>query len=265
MRVAPRRPAPQRGGPRLPHAWRKPATALLLCLLLVGACARLPAEEARATPAASVAAWGFASLSAHGLPLGSAVAVAPDRLLTSAHLLPEGVDRLWARRGDGLARAEAVVLARSAAMDLAVLAVPPGLFEPVPLGPAPPHLGERLWALGSPAAGQAMAVGTVTMPAVVMPGRGQGFVARIGALMGYSGGPALDEQGRLRGLVTALPGGGGAVALAALTGMDLDGMARGSAGREVFFLSIAEAMAESERIAPAGRIPFTSFGTRQQP
>ena len=86
-----------------------------------------------------------------------------------------------------------------------------------------------------------------------MPGRGPGFTARIGALMGYSGGPALDEAGHLRGLVTALPGGAGATVLAALTGVDLAGMASGTTGREIFFLSIAAAMAESERIAPSGR------------
>ena len=253
MRVAPLRPVTRR------YAW-----PLLCCLALATACARLPAEEARATPAARVATTGFAALSAHGLPLGSAVAVAPGRLLTSAHLLPEGVDRVSARRGDGLAPVEAVVLARSAAMDLAVLSVPPGIFAPVPVG-APPPIGDRVWALGAPNAGPAMAAGVVTMPLVAMPGRGQGFVARIGALMGYSGGPALDAEGRLLGLVTALPGGGGAVLLASLTGIDLDGIARGSSGREVFFLSIAEAMIESERIAPSGPVFSPSFGTRAQP
>jgi len=224
-----------------------------LCLPLM-ACARLPAEEARATPAAAVAAWGFAALSSHGAPLGSAVAVAPGRLLTSAHLLPAGVEVVEARRGDGIGRAQARVLARSEAMDLAVLAVPLGLFQPVPVEQGAVVAGQRLWALGSPSAGAAMAVGVVTRPAAVMPGRGPGFTARIGALMGYSGGPALDEAGHLRGLVTALPGGGGATALAALTGLDLDGLARGSDGREVFFLSIAAALAESERIAPSGRL-----------
>ncbi len=227
---------------------------LLLGLFSLGACARLPAEEARATPAAAVAAWGFAALSSHGAPLGSAVAVAPGRLLTSAHLLPEGVAVVEARRGDGQGRAEARVLARSVAMDLAVLAVPPGVFEPVPVVREAPALGQRLWALGAPSAGPAMAVGVVTRPAAVMAGRGEGFTARIAALMGYSGGPALDEDGHLRGLVTALPGQGGATVLAALTGMDLDGLARGVAGREVFFLSIAAALAESERIAPSARL-----------
>lgn len=257
------------------RAWSKPRLAnrpalrplalLALSLVMTVSCARLPGEEARATPVASIAAWGFAALSAHGAPLGSAVAVAPDRLLTSAHLLPEGLDRVRARRGDGMALVEAVVLARSGMMDLAVLAVPPGTFEPVSPHGAPLRPGERIWALGSPSAGPAMAVGAVTVPTVAMQGRGQGFIARIGALMGYSGGPALDGEGRLRGLVTALPGGGGAAVLASLTGMDLDGIARGSAGREVFFLSIAEALAESERIAPSAGDSSPSFGTPAQP
>ncbi|WP_203074106.1 S1 family peptidase [Falsiroseomonas ponticola] len=243
-----------RVAPLLRMAWLAPRLApwLALGLLLsLAGCARLPAEEARATPAAAVAAWGFAALSSHGAPLGSAVAVAPGRLLTSAHLLPAGVTVVEARRGDGVGRAEARVLARSVAMDLAVLAVPVGVFEPVPVAPRGPEAGDRLWALGAPSAGPAMAVGVVTRPAAVMPGRGEGFTARIGALMGYSGGPALDQAGRLHGLVTALPGAGGATVLAALTGMDLDGIARGPAGREVFFLSIEAAMRESERIAPS--------------
>lgn len=223
-------------------------------LLALGACARLPAEEARPTPAAAVAASGFAALSSHGAPLGSAVAVAPGRLLTSAHLLPEGVEVVEALRGDGARRATARVLARSTVMDLAVLAVPSGIFEPVVARVDTPALGQRLWALGAPSAGPALAVGLVTLPSAVMEGRGPGFTARIGALMGYSGGPALDEAGHLRGLVTALPGRGGATALAALTGMDLDGIARGVTGREVFFLSIAAALAESERIAPSAQV-----------
>ena len=227
------------------------AAGVCLALLLLGGCARLPAEEARATPAAAAAAWGFAALSAHGAPLGAAVAVAPGRLLTSAHLLPAGIERLQARRGDGQAVVEAVVLARSVAIDLAVLAVPPGSFEPVPIHTAPLLAGERLWALGAPSAGAALAIGRVERPAVQMLGRGPGFIARIAALMGYSGGPALDGQGRLRGLVTALPEPGAAPLLAMLTGMDLDGIARAQTGREVFFLSIAAATAESERIAPS--------------
>ena len=231
---------------------RLPVPALLLALLLplLGACARLPAEEARGSPAGTVAAQGFALLSLDGVPLGSAVAAAPGLLLTSAHVVPAGVDHLAFTRGDGAARGQAWLAARSERMDLALLAVPPGLFAPVPLAAAPPEAGQRLWAVGAPAAGPALAEGAVLRPTTWLPGHGPGFTARLPALLGYSGGPAVDAQGRLVGLVTAVPQPGAAPLLAALSGVDLDGLARGAAGREVFLLGAAEAMAEARRLLP---------------
>ncbi|NKC32442.1 S1 family peptidase [Falsiroseomonas selenitidurans] len=224
-----------------------------LPLLLAGACARLPgAELAGELPAGRATLAGFAALSAMGLPLGSAVAVAPGRLLTNAHILPEGTEAVLARRGDGAGGAMARLLARSPALDLAVLAVPPGLFRPLPCRSAPLATGEAVWALGAPALGPALAQGRVARPAALLAGRGPGFTARIAALAGYSGGPLLDAAGRLGGLVTALVDPGPALLLAALTGLDLDGIARLRDPREVFVLSIAAAMAESGRIAPMG-------------
>jgi S1-C subfamily serine protease len=227
---------------------RSPLLVALLAALLLGACARLPAGEAHGTPAATVAAEGFAQLSVIGLPAGSAVAVAPDRLLTNAHVVPEGASVIGFRRGDGTLAGEARVIARSDRMDLAVLAVPPG-FRPVPVAPAP-AAGAMLWAVGAPTAGPALAAGRVLDPAMDLPGHGPGFTAQLGALAGYSGGPALDRQGRLAGIVTALPRPGLAPLLTALSGMDLDGLARGAAGREVFLLSADAAMAEARRLAP---------------
>ena len=225
------------------------AVALLLVLVLA-ACARLPGDAARATPAAEVAVSGYALLSAHGVPLGSAVAVAPDRLLTNAHVLPHGLERLRFTRGDGAAGGEAVVLGRSAVMDLAVLGIPAGIMRPVPVAAEPPVVGQRLWALGAPSAGRSVVAGVAEQPEMFLPGHGPGFSARIGALMGYSGGPVLDEQGRLRGMVTALPRAHAAPLLAALTGVDLHGLAQGEAGREVFILGIAAALHEAAQIAP---------------
>jgi S1-C subfamily serine protease len=229
------------------HPWL--LLPLLMLALGLAGCARLPGGEARATPAAA-AVTGFAAISAHGLPLGSAVAVGPGRLLTNAHILPEGVSVVQAQRGDGAAPVPARVLARSPIMDLAVLAVAPGHFHPPPVADAPVTPGEALLALGAPNAGPALARGVVRLPDVLLPGTGRGMTARLGALMGYSGGPALDHEGRLRGLVTALLRPGMAPLLAALTGLDVAGMTRDREEREVFVLSIAEAMAESERIAP---------------
>jgi len=165
-------------------------------------------------------------------------------------VLPRDVTQLRFARGDGAAGGEAVVLARSTAMDLAVLGIPPGIMTAVPVGGVAPNPGERLWALGAPSAGPSVAAGYAERPQAELPGHGPGFTARIGALMGYSGGPVLDEAGRLRGLVTALPRADAAPVLAALTGVDLHGLARGEAGREVFILAIAPALAEAARLAP---------------
>jgi hypothetical protein len=223
---------------------------MLLLLALLGACARLPVEEARGSPAEAAAARSFARLALDGVPLGSAVAVAPGLLVTSAHAIPDGAERLAFTRGDGAVRGQAVLAGRSARMDLAVLAVPAGLFTPVPIASAPPEPGQRLWAVGAPAAGPALAAGEVLRPAAWLPGHGPGFTARLPALLGYSGGPAVDGQGRLVGLVIALPQPGAAPLLAALSGVDLDGIARGRAGREVFLLGAPEAVAEARRLVP---------------
>jgi S1-C subfamily serine protease len=223
---------------------------LLFCLLvLLSGCVRLPGEAAQGTPAAAAVA-GFAAISAAGVPLGSAVAVAPGRLLTNAHILTAGVRLLQAQRGDGAPAVPALLLARSDSVDLAVLGVARGHFRPLPILDTPAIAGEALIALGAPAAGPALALGRVRQPDVLMPGTGRGLTARLGALMGYSGGPAIDAQGRLRGLVTALLRPGLTPLLAALTGLDVTGLLPARAEREVFVLSIAAAMAESERIAP---------------
>lgn len=223
----------------------------LLVLLpgLLGACARLPAEAARGTPAEAVAARGFALLSAQGMPLGSAVAIAPGLLVTNAHVIPAGTERLAFTRGDGAVRGEVLLAGRSDRMDLALLTIQPGLVEPVPLAATPPRAGQILWAAGAPAAGPAVAAGEVVRPAALLAGHGPGFTARMQALLGYSGGPAVDAGGRLVGLVTALPQPGAAPLLAALSGVDLDGLTRGPGGREVFLLSAPAAAEEARRLA----------------
>ncbi len=223
--------------------------ALILLILSLAACARMPLEEARGTPVEAVARTGFARLGLGGVPVGSAVAVAPDRLITNAHVVPENTDSLIFRRGDGGAAGEARVLARSARMDLVVLAVP-AVFEPVSLG-GPVRAGDRVWAAGAPAAGAAVSEGVVLRPRVRLAGHGPGFTARLGALLGYSGGPAVDAAGRLVGIVTALPQAGAAPLLAALTGVDVEGMT--SPGREVFLLGVGEVMREVERVSEEGR------------
>lgn len=229
----------------------------LLALPLAAGCARLPAEQARGTPAGGAAAQSFATLLPErpGAPLGSAVGVAPGLAATAAHTLGEAT-RFRLARGDGAAEAPARLLVRLPESDLALLATDPGLLAPLPLAGRPVRPGERVWAVGTPVLGPSLAAGEVALPHALLPGHGLGFTARIGALMGYSGGPVLDAEGRLLGLTSALTRPGAALALAALSGLDLDGLARGP--REVFVLgapAIAEAIAgldlRAGRPAPA--------------
>jgi S1-C subfamily serine protease len=223
----------------------------MLGALPAAACAQLPATQALGTPAAGVARESTVSLLAHGSTVGAAVAVPGadgPLLLTNAHVLHRAGRTLTARRTDGGAEAPVQVLALSDRLDLAVLRVPEGMARPVHLHGAMPERGASVWAVGPEGLGRGIAQGQVLRPRVIMVDRGPGFTARLGALMGFSGGPVLDAEGRLLGLTTALPDAGAAPLLAGLTGLDVTGLAAGDQ-REVFALSIAHAMAEVRRLA----------------
>jgi len=90
---------------------------------------------------------------------------------------------------------------------------------------------------------------------IQLRGFGPGFTARLGALMGFSGGPVVDRDGRVMGLTTALPDTGGHTVVAMMTGVDLAGFVGGEQ-RHVFILDIREAMDEARRMGalPAIRL-----------
>lgn len=229
--------------------------AITLGILLLAGCAALPAHQAEGTPAARVARDSLASLQASGVSVGAAVAVDDRHLLTNAHVLRQAGGPVTLRRADGQAEAPARLVATSPRMDLAVLRMPEGFLRPAPLAPGLPVAGEAVWALGPEGLGRALAEGRVARPYVQMRGFGPGFTAGLGALMGFSGGPVVDRAGRVMGLTTALPQPGAAPVLAAMTGLDLAGLAEG-ARRQVFILDIREAMAEAERLGiPLGAAP----------
>lgn len=229
---------------RFRRAWRALIPAGLAGL---GACAAPPAQQAQGTPAAQVAAESLVSLQANGVSVGAAVAVGGRRFVTNAHVLRQASGVLHLRRSDGGAAVEARILATSPRMDLAVLEVPEDFARPAPLARRAPLAGERVWAVGPQGLGRALAAGHVTRPRVEMQGFGSGFTAGLGALMGFSGGPVVDAQGRVLGLTTALPMPGAAPAMAMLTGFDVVGYTQGEA-RQVFALGIQAVIAEAERL-----------------
>jgi len=222
-------------------------------LFTITGCAGLPQDQAAGTPAELIARESLVSLQANGATIGAAVAVPCTAcggmvLITNAHVLRQGGRALELRRADGGEAWPASVIATSPRMDLAVLRAPPGLLQSARMAEVEPARGERLWALGPQGLGRAVAEGQVRREAVRMRSFGPGFTARMGALMGFSGGPVVDGQGRLVGLTTALANPGMAPVMAALAGFDLDGVLNG-AQREVFILAMPEIAEELERLA----------------
>lgn len=228
----------------------------LLFALVTSACASVPGPAAMNTPAERVATESYAAVLVGAPPLlgglGSAVAIDDRHVLTNAHVMRlAGVAMGSATlvRSDG-ARAPATLVGRSPSMDLAVLRMPAGFLAPAEVSRLPPVPGEPVWAAGTTTLGPGVATGTVLAPSVEIEGLGVGFVARMGALMGYSGGPVIGQNGRVLGLTTALVRPGAAPLLGMLTGADIDGLLS-SRGREVFVLGIGPALAEARRLTAA--------------
>jgi len=231
----------------------------LLALLPLPACAALPPEDTTGTPIAPLLGGGFAALRADGAGgpgavLGSAVTVAPGLVACTAHALERGADRAWLENGAAARRVR--VLARSPRMDLALLSDESASLAPAPLCGQVVEVGDRVWAAGMSGSafpapfstpGPGVVSGAVEIPDAILPRFGRGFTARMPARMGYSGGPVVGPDGRLRGLVAALPDGRGTEALAALSGMDLAGVIAGRE-RRVFILSIRPIMQEAGRL-----------------
>ena len=221
-------------------------------LVWVTGCAGLPADQAAGTPAARIASGSLFSVQANGVSVGAAVAVpctpcGGPVLVTNAHVMRQAGARFTLRPAVGGEPQDGSLLAYSPRIDLAVLRLPAGA-EPAAPRAAPAH-GAPVWAVGPEGLGRAVAQGTVLRPALRMRDFGTGFTTRLGALMGFSGGPVVDREGRLLGLTTALTQPGAAVAVASLTGIDLDGFLHGDE-REVFVLSIDAIVAELTRMAP---------------
>lgn len=251
---------------RRPRRGLPGAAVLLLSAAAAAACTMPdtlpPARVALGTPAAAVAARSFAAVldTEGGAPLGAAVAVAPGRAVTNAHVvrtaLGRGSGEVRLQRGDGVGEVPARVLGLSPRMDLALLAVPAGFLAPAEAAAAEPARGEPVWAIGPHRLGRALASGPVLGPSgaeqeALGVAPGEGFVARMPALMGFSGGPVVGRDGRLAGVtVAALDETLGTWLLALVAGSDLAGLADGR-GRHILVLGSAAALAEAARLDPA--------------
>lgn len=205
--------------------------------------------------------------------VGSAFTIAPGLAVTAAHVV-EGMApgaRVTLRRGPaGGPTTTGRVVGRSPAMDLAVLEVPQGFLSPVGSDPgaavqARPVLrgtvllaGDRLAASGSlPLRGAGMALprrvdGLATGRSVHVPGLGPGFVAALpGTVPGFSGGPVVDEGGRLVGMIIA-------IRRLPAAGRSEGAEPRVALSDEVYVLSASALIDEAHRIVQRARLEVAS-------
>ncbi len=144
---------------------------------------------------------------ARGASTGSGFVVAPDRVLTNRHVV-DGCDRVVMRAPDGRWLGAVPPARVDAALDLALLAVPglPGPTLDFRDGP-PVRRGEGVVAYGFPLAGllssdPKLTRGEINGLAGLGDNRGQ-FQISAEVQPGNSGGPLLDMQGHVVGVVVS--------------------------------------------------------------
>jgi S1-C subfamily serine protease/Tfp pilus assembly protein PilF len=145
---------------------------------------------------------------------GSGFCIAPGLVLTNAHVLAERgpfAVRTYEKRGEQFGPGKVVparVVFRAEGEDVAVLRLtdPPAGLEPLPIARHDPGVGQRVYALGHPVAGDQVLEATLSEGLVSAVNRvleGKQYLQHSAAIhSGSSGSPLLDDRGCVVGLVT---------------------------------------------------------------
>lgn len=240
IRAAIERPAVKES--KSPAIWMGLWAAALVVLFAIGAmrfwrAAHKPGASATSVPQADAGKPGARPVAAAALPvlsprelaqralpstvsvrcrqtIGSGFFVAPDLVLTNAHVLCPAGDTALVVLSNGH-KLFGQTVRSDGAIDLGLLRVANANAEPLPLGDvADVAVGDKVMIIGSPI-GLEFTVHEGNVSSVSRPLGGVAYVqldAKVNP--GNSGGPVIDDRGRVVGLVTLKAGGAEGIGLA---------------------------------------------------
>jgi len=189
---------------------RRAAVALVAIIVWLSGA---PVPEAQEGGESGARAMQHHATVLNGEVVGSAFAIAEGYVLTNGHVvrgLRPGATLALVASGGGGERIVARLVAVSKRMDLALLAVPEGFLPVVSGTDAPvrsglPVIAAGIDASGTPGLPRRELAGRVIDPHSEVTAFGPGLVALLpGVRPGFSGGPMLDAEGRLVGMIAAI-------------------------------------------------------------
>lgn len=195
---------------------------MLLALLAFAAPARADDISVAGRSVVRVVVVGFEEGEVSGFGHGSGFAVAPNRVVTNAHVVAMaaqgGPVRIGVVPSEGDRGFTATIVAIDPARDLALLNVEEGNFQPIPLYVGPLEDGAPIAALGFPGnvdLATAQSINDYVRP--VPSTRSVGIFSNVRTIngittllhtaniaRGHSGGPLLDQCGRVLGVNTLI-------------------------------------------------------------
>lgn len=139
-----------------------------------------------------------------GLAVGSGFALSPTQIITNRHVV-DGASEIQIDTWDGHS-GDATSVDASVYEDLAVLTVPVPIPSVVPVERAPAHAGEPVHVVGFPEGGPYTVTSGRIIDIVHDDSLGPGAIIRTNANVehGNSGGPLIDDRGRVVGVVYAI-------------------------------------------------------------